>query len=812
MNIPFLGKWALTTTYENAVVAVTLDPESEEMRTAAFVSPPSDEQRVNAYGWLDSLVGLQAGNGKYLVFTVEGIVPIWKAIGGEITNFWVVQKDDTFAFRNESNTVCFMAGFTDTLIGIFDYPDYGNMKFSCHVISPALADLVSAGGGSGLDLRWVSFAGADMAGIKLVRCDLSNADLSGAVLTKAVLSGLDLSTVTIDVNTVFTQAELDGANLSGKTLGGSFSGTNLRGAKLSKADFSKVHLDASTVVAGAQLDGANLSWQDLDNMDFSGANLSGANLTLASYRHTNFTGAVLSGVDLTDALDGSVFTKAKLDGADLNNQGIDNLDFSYADLRGADLNLVRARGTNFTGADLSGIDLTSMRLDASTLFAQATLRGAKLTGMNIDTMNFSGANLSEANLDGVSAVGTNLAGADLSGVDLTHVIFDPTTIVTQAKLDGANLTGLKLDTMNFSGASLVGANLDQVSARSANFTGADLSKVSALAAGEGVSFAGSDLSNAKLADATLEGARFSAEDGLPAAVLAGAYMPNADLTSANLVSVDMSGVQWYGANAKADGADLRNVNLAKANLATMDLSQVKMDGAVLSYASLINTNLRGASLTRDDENQAVSLAFASLQGADLTGATLPGADLTNAAVALSIPGPAKTFVGVPLFPIDISLVSDLDQGHLSDNLQQAFSNSGYPLIPTATITVVEPRQQWSIDNYDTSGGSGLQATYGTFSLVLPSQPGAVRVYGSPPLLVIAYNADNEQIQLAPTFAETVDLTDAIDDEATCPNGMRWAEREHGVDVETLMTAATPPHPPKCVPSETNWCPSAAWAE
>lgn len=430
-------------------------------------------------------------------------------------------------------------------------------------------------------------------------------------------------------------------------------------------------------------------------------------------------------------------------------------------------------------------------------------------GLDLRLANFSGDDvtgikLTQCDLSDADFSGATLTKAILSGSVLRRVRLDGESVLKEAQLDGIDLTATTLENVNLSGVSLRGAVLDQAIFRHVDFVGADLSGVSAIGGGQGVSFGGCDLSNSRLANAKLKGARFAAGDGLPAAVLTSCFMPNADLTSANLVSVDMPGVQWYGADAKADGADLTNVNLSKANLATMDLNQGKMDGAVLSYTNLVNTNLRGALLRQGD--RAVSLAAASLQGADLTGASLPGADLTNAAVSLSIQGPAKTFVGVPLFTItDTSLVSDLDQKQLSTTLKNAFINAGYPLIDTATITVLGAGHQWSIDNYDKSG-SVLQSAYGTFSLVLHSgQTNAIRVYGSPPLLVITYNAANEQTQNVTGFNETTGLTAAIDDDTTCPNGMRWSQRNHGMDVETLMTAAEPPHPPACVPSEDNWC-------
>lgn len=438
------------------------------------------------------------------------------------------------------------------------------------------------------------------------------------------------------------------------------------------------------------------------------------------------------------------------------------------------------RWVNFSGDDVSGI---------------------KLTSCDLTNADFSGANLTEADLSGAKLIKATLSKSILRGVRL-----DDKTEFTDAQLDGADLTGTTVENVNFSRVNLRGAVLNQAAFHHTIFVGADLSEASAIGGGEGVSFGGCDLSYSKMDHARLKGARFAAGNGLPAAVLANCFMPNADLTSANLVAVELPRAQWYGAAARADGADLTDANLSQANLATMDLSQVKMNGAVLSSANLVNTNLRGASLGQSSDSRFVSLASASLQGADLTSATLPGADLSGAAVALSISGPAKTFVGVPLFDItDTSLTSDLDGRQVSTKLKNAFINAGYPVIDTATITVVGAGRQWSIDNYDTSGSS-LQQAYGTFSLLLRTgQTRVIRVYGSPPLLVTAYNADNEQTQQAANFGETKGLMEAIDDDTTCPNGMRWSQRNQGIEVETLMTAGEPPHPPACVPSENNWC-------
>lgn len=484
--------------------------------------------------------------------------------------------------------------------------------------------------------------------------------------------------------------------------------------------------------------------------------------------------------------------------AELLSAGGRGLDLRWVNFFGVDFSGIRLPECDFSYADFCGVLLAKAVLskatlkdiifDAQTVFTDCQLDGADLSGLNLAEVNFSG---------------TNLRGAILSKAILRGVVLDTNTILKDAQLDAVDLTGTTVEKVDFSGVNLRGATLNQATFHQVDFVGANLTGVSAIGGGEGVSFAGCDLSNSVLENAKLKGARFAAEAGLPAAVMANCYMPNANLTSANLVAVDMPGVQWYGSDAEADGADLTDSNLSKANLATMDLSQVKLDGIVLSYANLVNTDLRGASLQQSAH--AASLAFASLQGADLTRANLSDADLTNAAVALTINGPGETFVGVPIFDItDTSLTSDLDSAQVTTTLINAFTGAGYPLIDKAAITVVGAGHQWSIDNYDKSG-SILQSAYGAFSLVLRTGPDTIRVYGSPPLLVIAYNSANEQIQKVTGFTETVGLLDALDDDTTCPNGMRWSQRNNGVEVETLMTAAEPPHPPACVPSEDNWC-------
>ncbi len=82
------------------------------------------------------------------------------------------------------------------------------------------------------------------------------------------------------------------------------------------------------------------------------------------------------------------------------------------------------------------------------------------------------------------------------------------------------------------------------------------------------------------------------------------------------------GVTWAGCD-KSD-ANLRSANLRNAKLAKARLERVDLSAADLSYANLDGANLRGANL------RGAVLRGASLMQADLTGADVSGADFSYA--------------------------------------------------------------------------------------------------------------------------------------------------------------------------------------
>lgn len=759
---PFAGKWTLATA--DGLLVTLVDAASGLLGLAAPAQNPAGvDQAVNAYGDPATGMRLQAGNWRDVV----GQGDTWTATAGSET------PPSTFVLDPVDASGCRILEHADDgdFWWVADGSTLGRLPtsgsppaeatFTQAVLTAGLADIMADGALSD-DLRGVVFAGADLTNVRMIASDLSDARLVGATVTGAVLqnctvtrtdfSGLDLD------NVVMSGIEGADANFSGTTLHRS---TNLQGAQLATANFREATSTGTGLASGPAM----------GNLVAPGA---------------DFSEASLVGV----AMSGSTLTGATLTRADLSSGQLADIDF--------------------TGASLDGVILRDAVLSQS-VFATAQLVGGDFTGSQITDCSFVGANLTNARLSGakpnlgrVDLTGATLIATILSGLDLTGVVFDDTTVFMQAQLDGVNLTGQVLDRVDFFFANLHGATLDSTSAEGTNFASADLSGISALAGGQGVSFLGCNLSNAKLADARLKGARFGVTDQAAAAVLTNLYMPNADLTSANLVAVDLSGAQWYGPDAKAN-ANLQDATLSRANLATMDLSQASLDGADLSFANLVNTNLAGASLTPTTQRRAASLAFASMQGTDLTEAHLPSANLTNAAVALAVTGPAADFVGVPLFDLPVALTTSLDAARIDTALTTAFATAGYPLVAAATITVAGVGVQWSIDNWDQSATAVLQSGYGGFVLVLTTDAPTIRVYGASPLLVIATDEHNQQLQQSQTFTATAGLEDALDDQSTCPSGMRWSMRTRGVDVLTLMTPALPPHPPVCVPSLTHWC-------
>jgi len=142
---------------------------------------------------------------------------------------------------------------------------------------------------SNLDLRYINFklanlAGCDLSGANLGNCCLERADLTGACLDEASLGGVKMPRANLEGASLVKcnfedptchKANLEGANLKCAILDGSqMTGINLRLANLKGASMQNCVLHDATL-AGADLENCNLTGCDLQSANLRGANVVG---------------------------------------------------------------------------------------------------------------------------------------------------------------------------------------------------------------------------------------------------------------------------------------------------------------------------------------------------------------------------------------------------------------------------------------------------------------------------------------------------------------------------------------------------------
>ncbi len=314
--------------------------------------------------------------------------------------------------------------------------------------------------------------------------------------------------------------------------------------------------------------------------------------------------------------------------ADLRGQTLDGGDFSDADLSGAVLegvsfsDDVRVESCRRQGTLLARANLTGVKLGGAT-FRGANLAGAVLTGITPATFN--GLDLTDTNFSGVSFAGIDLSQADLSKSTLFS---GGTAHFAGAKLSdgthGVNLAGHHFPSRynEFKGANLTYATLTK-----AELFETDLENVTL----DNAQLVGANLNFANLRGAKLRGAFLGVQPGTEAAAatLRGAFMPDIDLTDADLRSVDLTAAHLYGdvsrtllVRTRLDSATFVNAICSGAHFSG------SLNNTVFAGAQLVNTVFNGATLT------GAKFDDAYLQGADFSSAvSVTGAVLSNAAVS-----------------------------------------------------------------------------------------------------------------------------------------------------------------------------------
>ncbi|MDQ0588981.1 DUF2169 family type VI secretion system accessory protein [Variovorax paradoxus] len=281
---------------------------------------------------------------------------------------------------------------------------------------------------SGLDLREANFEGAWLESVNLCNANLSGADFSGAVLAHANLEGV------IAIGTKFRKANLGKARLAGGVFDGAdfseamlmhcaFAGTQMR-----RAIFAKTNL-LETTWGRADWEGAQLAGQTFYKVDLKGMRFPGADLSAC-----NFLESDLSGVDMQAAkIELATFATCRLDGANLKMaQCAGTVAVKDSSLTGADLSGANLRTFNFGASDMRGAKLFRATLDGANLCdarmdevdmrlssAKGVLmRKARCANALLSGVNFSDAVMQKADLRGADLRRSNLFGADLSRVRL----------------------------------------------------------------------------------------------------------------------------------------------------------------------------------------------------------------------------------------------------------------------------------------------------------------------------------------------------------------------------------------------------------
>ena len=193
----------------------------------------------------------------------------------------------------------------------------------------------------------------------------------------------------------------------------------------------------------------------------------------------------------------------------------------------------QTRPADFSGRDLSDLDLSGLD------FRRARLAGTSLFGSKLVEADFREADLRGANLNGAWLMGTDFSRADLSGASLLSVVVLGGTVKKMPVFRQANLSGVKMI------ADLPGADL----------SGADFSRamVGVNIKNQGMGQMRTDLSNARLSNASLAGADFNRS-----------LMSYCDLTGSNLRGANFFRVKLSGADLT--GADVTGADFTEADL------------------------------------------------------------------------------------------------------------------------------------------------------------------------------------------------------------------------------------------------------
>ncbi len=356
----------------------------------------------------------------------------------------------------------------------------------------------------------------DFSCLKIGPVRLMEADLTGAVFACSDLSGAD-----------FSNADLSCAD---------FTGANLRHTKFANADLRGACFDH------ADLTGSTLGWADCreavmlvyeEVRQFSAARVNFDQGGTTSFRSGNLSHADMKGANLQAAQ----FTDAQLDNVDLSSANLKDASLVRTRLAHAKFDGAILLDCDFAGADLKGVDTTAANFETAKAVRQMGPMAPTLHQkfeahrLWIETSSAAGQPLvlKDTDLSGLRLEGVNWSAAHFVSVDLTDAN------LTKATLSGASFTGCKLIRANMSGSAGRGVKFVSCNLSKADFCHSKLSPLNVTGRRKMISvFDGSILKEARLNDCACEQASFR----------------NADLTKASFENAILIGGNFDGANLK----------------------------------------------------------------------------------------------------------------------------------------------------------------------------------------------------------------------------------------------------------------------
>ncbi len=248
--------------------------------------------------------------------------------------------------------------------------------------------------------------------------------------------------------------------------------------------------------------------------------------------------------------------------------------------------------------------------------------------------------------------------------------------------------------------------------------------------------------------------------------LSGAQLVGANLTDARMIGVNLS-------NVNATGAIFRGANLAYANLTNSIFSNAVFEGdsfigpANLSYAYMPNAKLDHAHLNGVTADYAqiyggqATVLQATMVGIHLANSILSNMDFSQAAMK------GATLTGANLISTNF-LGADLTSANLINASIQGARFDGAVLY-----------------------GADLQNAAYAF------EPG---------LITVTRLGDDNTLQTVSVSFDATSLPPSTTNKDTyCPNGGK-SEDNNVCDTVEELTAHSPPSPPECIPSATQFCP------